>query len=131
MRVDECTQTDAHMPRFLLTEKIRPAYQSLIAKMATLIGGEANYVDLVDAVVSLDSFLLAKKPEAEEVAVPWTRIISVLPSTTYQMWLQPFAKYYADGKTIHSTNTVHIHSPRYFQVGQQLKFYPFSYRIGM
>ncbi|CAN8016401.1 unnamed protein product, partial [Ixodes persulcatus] len=94
---------------------VRAAYQSLITKMATIIGGEANYVDLVETVVRIDSLLVSRTPEGGSVAVPWTRIISVLPSTTYQMWLDPFEKYHANGKGIRSTDIVHIHSPHYFK----------------
>ncbi|KAM7309700.1 neprilysin-1-like, partial [Ixodes scapularis] len=99
----------------VLQANVRAAYQSLITKMATIIGGEANYVDLVETVVRIDSLLVSRAPEGGSVAVPWTRIISVLPGTTYQMWLDPFDKYHANGKGIRSTDIVHIHSPHYFK----------------
>ncbi|KAM7309699.1 neprilysin-1-like [Ixodes scapularis] len=101
--------------RSVLQANVRAAYQSLITKMATIIGGEANYVDLVETVVRIDSLLVSRAPEGGSVAVPWTRIISVLPGTTYQMWLDPFDKYHANGKGIRSTDIVHIHSPHYFK----------------
>ncbi|XP_065291605.1 neprilysin-1-like isoform X2 [Dermacentor albipictus] len=92
----------------------RRAYQSLIATVATLLGGEANYVDLVDTVVSVDSVLVRQPADDTRLAVPWTRIYSVLPGTTYQMWLRPFAKYHPLGGTVHGLDPVQVHSPRYF-----------------
>lgn len=98
----------------VLQPSLRRSYQSLIASMATLLGGEANYVDLVDTVVSVES-LLAKQPlDGTRLAVPWTRVLSVLPGTTYQMWLRPFAKYHPLGGAIRGSDTVQVHSPRYF-----------------
>ncbi|XP_075541603.1 neprilysin-1-like isoform X2 [Dermacentor variabilis] len=92
----------------------RRAYQSLIATVATLVGGEANYVDLVDTVVSVDSVLVRQPADDTRLAVPWTRIYTVLPGTTYQMWLRPFAKYHPLGGTVRGLDPVQVHSPRYF-----------------
>ncbi|XP_050050315.2 neprilysin-1-like [Dermacentor andersoni] len=92
----------------------RRAYQSLIATVATLLGGEANYVDLVDTVVSVDSVLVRQPADDTRLAVPWTRIYTVLPGTTYQMWLRPFTKYHPLGGTVHGLDPVQVHSPRYF-----------------
>ncbi|KAH7958338.1 hypothetical protein HPB49_000877 [Dermacentor silvarum] len=92
----------------------RRAYQSLIATMATLLGGEANYVDLVDTVVSVDSVLVRQPADDTRLAVPWTRVYTVLPGTTYQMWLRPFAKYHPLGGTVRGLDPVQVQSPRYF-----------------
>ncbi|KAK8779407.1 hypothetical protein V5799_019255 [Amblyomma americanum] len=98
----------------VLEPRFRRAYQSLIATMATLLGGEANYVDLVDTVVSVDSLLARQPADDTRLAVPWTRILSVLPGTTYQMWLRPFAKYHPMGRAIRGLDSVQVQSPRYF-----------------
>ncbi|KAH7955812.1 hypothetical protein HPB52_003905 [Rhipicephalus sanguineus] len=98
----------------VLEPPTRRAYQSLIATMATLLGGEANYVDLVDTVVSVDSVLVRQPADDTRLAVPWTRIYTVLPGTTYQMWLRPFAKYHPLGNTVRGLDPVQVHSPRYF-----------------
>ncbi|KAH8042215.1 hypothetical protein HPB51_021299 [Rhipicephalus microplus] len=98
----------------VLEPPTRRAYQSLIATMATLLGGEANYVDLVDTVVSVDSVLVRQPADDTRLAVPWTRIYTVLPGTTYQMWLRPFAKYHPLGDTVRGLDSVQVESPRYF-----------------
>ncbi|KAK8779408.1 hypothetical protein V5799_019249, partial [Amblyomma americanum] len=100
----------------VLEPRFRRAYQSLISTMATLLGGEANYVDLVDTVVSVDSLLARQPADDTRLAVPWTRILSVLPGTTYQMWLRPFAKYHPMGRAIRGLDSVQVQSPRYFNM---------------
>ncbi|XP_064487466.1 membrane metallo-endopeptidase-like 1 [Ornithodoros turicata] len=103
-------------------EKLLPVYESLVRKVANMIGGKANYDDVVNAVINLEAQLNALPLDKGHVAIPWVKISATFPGTTYQIWIEAFRKYHPEGKRIRGTDTVVIHNPRYFKVLMLLLF---------
>ncbi|XP_064469044.1 endothelin-converting enzyme homolog [Ornithodoros turicata] len=101
----------------ILAKNVRPAYMSLVQEVARMIGGDhdGNYVDLAAAVLSFETKLSEMPLDTGYVAIQWTKILTIFPGTTYQMWLEPFAKYHHLGNRIRATSSVYIYSPLYFK----------------
>ncbi|XP_064469103.1 endothelin-converting enzyme homolog [Ornithodoros turicata] len=91
------------------------AYQSLVSKVATMFGGDGNYAEVVDAVVSIEAKLASMAVESGYATVSWSEISAIFPETTSQTWLKSFKKYHPQGRFIRGTDIVYIHSPHYIK----------------